>query len=139
MTQRARFLSTAARLVPRPIWSPPDTLKFALREIEAKTPSQWAPPLGLAEDLPFRVRNCPRYRVCLFIRPVHLIEPLRHLLLSFLRAFVACFNLFSAPELFPNTTCKLSIFVPFYRRYSGQRKANKFLYIRIIGMDERGA
>lgn len=52
-----RFLSSAARLVPRPPWTPPTTLKYELREIDPSlvTPSKWAPPMGGYEDLPFRV------------------------------------------------------------------------------------
>lgn len=52
-----RLLSSAARLARRPPWTPPNTLKYALREIDPATvtPTQWAPPMGGYEHLPFRI------------------------------------------------------------------------------------
>lgn len=57
MRAHIRLLSTAARFTPRPPWTPPDTLKYTLREVDPSiiTPSKWAPPMGGYEDLPFRV------------------------------------------------------------------------------------
>lgn len=53
----ARFLSTAARISPRPPWTPPHNLKYTLREIDPAiiTPSKWSPPMGGYDHLPFRV------------------------------------------------------------------------------------
>lgn len=52
-----RSFSSAARYVPTPKWTPPDTLKFPLRDIDPGSvkPSKWAEPMGGYEDLPFRV------------------------------------------------------------------------------------
>lgn len=52
-----RFFSSAEKYIPRPKWTPPDTLKYPLREIDPKLvrPSKWAPPMGGFEELPFRV------------------------------------------------------------------------------------
>ena len=54
-----RLFSTAARFVKRPPWTPPDTLKYPLREIDPAiiTPSKWSPPMGGYDHLPFRVRT----------------------------------------------------------------------------------
>lgn len=52
-----RSFSTAARFQPRPKWTPPSDLKFPLREIDPAVikPSQWSPPIGGYDELPFRV------------------------------------------------------------------------------------
>lgn len=52
-----RFFSSAARYIRRPPWTPPENLKYPLREVDKSllTPSKWAPPMGGYEDLPFRV------------------------------------------------------------------------------------
>lgn len=61
MSRPIRLLSTAARLVKRPPWTPPTSLRFALRDIDPATvtPSKWVPPQGADESLPFRV--CPSF------------------------------------------------------------------------------
>lgn len=48
---------SSARFIPRPPWTPPQDLKYALREIDPAiiTPSKWSPPMGGFESLPFRV------------------------------------------------------------------------------------
>lgn len=52
-----RLLSSAARYTPRPQWTPPESLKYPLREIDPSlvTPSNWAPPMGGFDALPFRI------------------------------------------------------------------------------------
>lgn len=57
MRSQIRFLSSAARLVKRPKWEPPNSLKYPLMEIDASIvrPSQWAPPMGGYDSLPFRI------------------------------------------------------------------------------------
>lgn len=52
-----RLMSTAARYIRRPPWTPPHNLKYPLREIDPSilTPSNWAPPMGGFEKLPFRI------------------------------------------------------------------------------------
>lgn len=52
-----RYLSSAARYIRRPPWIPPDNLKYPLRDMDKSllTPSNWAPPMGGYDDLPFRV------------------------------------------------------------------------------------
>ncbi|KAI0561658.1 Ribosomal protein L49/IMG2 [Gracilaria domingensis] len=57
-----RLFSTAAHLHPRPPWTPPSTLKYALRDIGKETikPSGWSPPMGGTECLPFSVFRTPK-------------------------------------------------------------------------------
>lgn len=57
-----RQLSSAARYVKRPEWTPPADLKYPLREIdpETVTPSKWTPPMGGIDALPFRVFRTPK-------------------------------------------------------------------------------
>ncbi len=57
-----RWLSTAARSVPRPPWTPPSSLRYPLRDIdpEVVTPSGWVPVQGGFEELPFRVLRTPK-------------------------------------------------------------------------------
>lgn len=57
MRLQVRHLSSAARFVKRPPWTPPAELKYPLREIDPSiiTPSNWAPPMGGYDHLPFRV------------------------------------------------------------------------------------
>lgn len=59
VANRFRLMSTAARTIKRPTWVPPDTLRFPLKEIDGSTvtASNWVPPQGGYESLPFRVRR----------------------------------------------------------------------------------
>lgn len=55
--QMLRSFSSAAKFCPRPKWTPPANLKYPLREIDPAVikPSQWSPPIGGYDNLPFRV------------------------------------------------------------------------------------
>lgn len=61
-SRQVRLFSTAARTVQRPKWTPPATLRFALRDVDPATvtPSKWVSPQGGYESLPFRVRHNAR-------------------------------------------------------------------------------
>lgn len=75
IANRLRLMSTAARTIKRPTWVPPDNLRFPLNEIDVATvtPSNWVPPQGGYESLPFRVRLFITWRPS-YVRAVALAE-----------------------------------------------------------------